>query len=212
MTHDTRPKPAVATARWSQGPQHRPRIRAPGRGERGSTSAIELMALAPMCALMVLLIAWAGNSAHAELATSLTAQEAAVAAAVCCGTDADAPDGPRSGGDQQTPRNPAESHSAAYNQATTRQLVAEYVVTSRPSLAQHCLDGPQPAGPGGSWATHTTVGTPDASTIVQVVAVHITCVADGTAAPMRGLLDARTVHGHGTRITTTHSPTPRRPK
>ncbi|MCY3585773.1 MAG: hypothetical protein F4190_02465 [Acidimicrobiales bacterium] len=212
MTSDTRPEPAVATARWSQGPQCRPRVGTPARGEHGSTSAIELMALTPMCALMVLLIAWAGNSAHAELATSLAAQEAAVAAAVCCGTDADAPDVPLSGGDQQTPRDPAESHSAVHDQATTRQIVAESVVTGRPSLAQHCLDGPQPAGPDGSWATHTTIGAPDGSTAVQAVTVHITCLADGTAAPMRGLFGTRTVHGHGTRITTTHSPTPRRPK
>ena len=166
------------------------------------------MALTPMCALLVLLIAWAGNSAHAELATSLAAQEAAIAAAVCCNTDAAAPGDPRSGGDHQTPRGPTESRSAAYDQATTRQLVAESVVTSRPSLAEHCLGGPQPAGPGGSWAAHTTASTPDGSTIVQVVAVHITCVADGTAAPMRGLFGARTVHGHGTRITTTPALTP----
>ena len=163
------------------------------------------MALTPMCALMVLLIAWAGNSAHAELATSLAAQEAAVAASVCCRTDAAPPD------DHQTPQGPTESPGAAHDQATTRQLVAESVVTSRPSLARHCLGGPQPAGPDGSWAAHTTVDTPHSGTAVQVVAVHITCVADGTAAPMRGLLGTRTVHGHGTRITTAADPSPPRP-
>ena len=221
MNPDAPPRPPSAVLlekRSSTAPRRPPTRRwrtrsAPARNERGSTSAIELMALTPMCALMVLLIVWAGNSAHAELATSLAAQEAAIAAAACCNTDPAAPGGPP-GGDQKPDEPTDETRTTAdtqddvpaFNADTARQLTAEAVITSRPSLAQHCLGGPQPADPAKRWASHAAADTPSGDTVIHVITVHITCETDGTAAPMRGLFPTRTVHGHGTHIAATQTP------
>ena len=182
-----------------------PRARAAttARNDTGSTAALELMALTPVCALLVVLISWAGNSAQAQLATSLAAQEAATAAALCCTAPRDAPSG------------------NGLDDDTTRRLAAEAVIANRPSLAHLCLGGPQPADGRRDWITHTTAplrvphdrqgaqlpesepATAEAEPVafVQVATVHISCVTDGVAAPLRGLFGTRIVHGHGTRIT-----------
>ncbi len=157
-------------------PPRRQRRRA--HSERGSISALELMALTPVCALAVAFIAWAGNTGQAQLAVTLAAQEAATAAAVCCSSP--------------------WPHDAAYDQNTARQLTAEAVIAARPSLERLCIGGPQPAGSHGQWSTHTA--TPDNA--AAVVTVHIACTTDGAATPVRGLFGTRTVHGHGTHITT----------
>lgn len=181
------------------------------RNDTGSTAALELMSLTPVCVLLVVLISWAGNSAQAQLATSLAAQEAATAAALCCRAPRDAPS------------------AGGLDDDTARRLAAEAVIASRPSLAHLCLSGPQPADGRRDWITHTTAplraprhthgphdprGTrlpesgpataePETNALVQVTTVHITCVTDGVAAPLRGLFGTRIVHGHGTRITHT---------
>ncbi len=154
------------------------RRRRRARSERGSTSALELMTLTPVYALAVALITWAGNTGQAQLAVTLAAQEAATAAAVCC----------------SSPR----PHDAAYDHNTARQLTAEAVITARPSLERLCIGGPQPAGPHDQWTAHTTA--PDSA--AAVVTAHIACTTDGAATPVRGLFGTRTVHGHGTHITT----------
>lgn len=153
------------------------RRRRRARSERGSTSALELMALTPLCALAVALITWAGNTGQAQLAVTLAAQEAATAAAVCCES--------------------FHSHDAAYDHNTARQLTAEAVITARPSLERLCTAGPQPADPHGRWADYTAA--PDNA--AAVVTAHIACTTDGAATPIRGLFGTRTVHGHGTHIT-----------
>ncbi|WP_419838599.1 hypothetical protein [Candidatus Poriferisodalis sp.] len=174
------------------------------RGERGAASVIEFMALAPMCALIVLTIAWAGRTAQAELAVSLAAQEAAVAAAVCCGH-------------HTSPEQTAKNGAGGIDAGTARELAAEAVIASRPSLERLCAGGPRPARADGRWTTHTAADIAGpraagaaASTSVRLVTAHVACTADGAIAPTRGLFPARTVHGHGTHlaVTTATIPTP----
>lgn len=148
--------------------------------ERGSTSALELMALAPVCALAVALISWAGNTGRAQLAVTLAAQEAAAAAALCCTSP--------------------YPHDAAFDESTARQLAAEAVIATRPSLEQLCLGGPQPGGSDGRWIARTAVPASESRSAIAVVTAHITCTTDGATAPPLGLFGTRTVHGHGTHI------------
>lgn len=57
--------------------------RASRRDERASVG-LEVLVMAPMLALLVLLVLWAGSSGRASLTASLATEEAAVAAAVVC--------------------------------------------------------------------------------------------------------------------------------
>lgn len=177
-------------------------------------SAIELMALTPMCALLVLTILWAGRSAQAELAASLAAQEAAVAAAVCCNRPVDSASNRETADDRLEPVDNDEGMDGgnAIDATATRELVAETVVTGRPSLERLCAGGPQPGYPDGRWTAHTAadIGIADGdssrpSAIVHVVTAQVACAADGAAAPVRGLFPARTVYGYGTHIATTRA-------
>ena len=171
------------------------------RGERGSTSALELMALTPMCALLVAFISWAGNTGAAQLAVTLAAQEAATAAAACCNTAQAAIAEPAGIPIDQHTDGPTGKPAAAYDLDTVRQLAAETVIATRPSLERLCAGGPRPGAPHGRWTTHTTApDTPDGDTTVHVTTAHVTCTADGAAAPLRGLFGTSTVHGHGTHI------------
>lgn len=172
------------------------------RGERGSTSSLELMALTPMLALGVLFILWAGRSARAELVTSLAAQEAAVAAALCCN------DGPTNGPSDGDP----DPHIGS---ELRRELMAEAVLGARPGLDYLCLDGPRSAPGRTRFVTATaadlTTGRSTAGTAqrVQVVTTHVTCQTDGATAPVRGLFGTRTLHGHGTHVAVlARTPTP----
>lgn len=164
----------------------RPRQRA-ARDERGSTSSLELMALTPLLALGVLLILWSGRSARAEFLTTLAAQEAAVAAAVCCS-------GSRT----------AEPDSLHRDQF--RELAAEAVLGARPGLDHLCLNGPQPAPGAAGFVAQASVdfeqSAPAAehARAVRIVTTHVTCETDGAIAPLRGLFPTRTVHGHGAHV------------
>ncbi len=177
-------------------------------------SAIELMALTPMCALLVLAILWAGRSAQAELAASLSAQEAAVAAAVCCNSPVNSASGRETADSRLEPIDDDEAMdgSNAIDATAVRELVAETVVASRPSLERLCAGGPQPGYPDGRWTAHTAadIGIIDSDgsgplAIVHVVTAQVACDADGAVAPVRGLFPARTVYGYGTHIATTRS-------
>lgn len=197
-----------------------PRVTAAARpDETGSASALELMALTPMCALLVAFVSWAGNTGQAQLAATLAAQEAAVAAALCC-ADADA------------------AATAVFDPDTARQLAAETVITARPSLQHLCLGGPQPGISENRWTAYTTAeppseSAPDRPDTAQdlsgtatdaagesepagpdtaVTTTHLICVADGAAAPLRGLFGTRTVHGHGTHIARTAHTGPAAPR
>ena len=175
-THACRPNPTA--------PQRRRRAQS---DERGSTSSLELMALTPMLALGVLFILWSGRGARAELITSLAAQEAAVAAALCC------PDSP-----SPAPGNPDDD--------PRRELAAAAVLGTRPGLDYLCLNGPQPAAGTSEFVTEAHVDLEQPSSAaehvrgVQIVTTHVTCETDGATAPIRGLFGSRTVHGHGAHV------------
>ena len=178
------------------------RRRRTNRGEHGSTSSLELMALTPMLALGVLFILWAGRSARAELVTSLAAQEAAVAAALCCN------DGPTNG--------PSDGESGESTRSELRrELMAEAVLGARSGLDYLCLGDPRPAPGRAGFVTATaadlTAGQSTTGTAQQVLVVttHVTCQTDGAAAPVRGLFGTRTLHGHGAHVAVlTQVPTP----
>ena len=171
------------------------------RSERGSSS-LELMALTPMLALGVLFILWAGRSARAELVTSLAAQEAAVAAALCCNgqpQNADV-DG------EPDPSTPDEQR---------RELMAEAVIGARPGLDYLCLGDPGPAPGRAGLVTETAAEVTAAQSAagvaqrVLIVTTHVTCHTDGATAPVRGLFGTRTLHGHGAHVAVlTYPPEP----
>lgn len=151
-------------------------------------ASLELLALTPLLALLVLFVLWAGNSARAGLVADLAAEEAAVAAALCCddtapGTD---PDG-----------------SAA---ALRREYMAEAVLGSRSGLDLLCLAGPQPHGSAG-FVTETGVsfaGAPAATGFAhgaRVIDVRFDCHTDGAVAPLRGLFPAVTMSGRAAEVT-----------
>lgn len=180
--------------RWhNTGSPMRPR-RPMRRDEAGSVSSLELMALTPMLALLVLFILWAGRASRAELITSLAAEEAAVAAAVCCNANtveepADDPDAP--------PRS---------RQVSDREIMAEAVIAARPGLDYLCLGGPRPAADSSGYVTTAQADLTAANSgtslaeRVLVVTTHVTCETDGATAPVRGLFGTRTLHGHGAHI------------
>ena len=200
--------PTSATAAGTASHAARCARQAERRGERGSTSALELMALTPMCALLVAFITWAGNTGQAQLAVTLAAQEAATAAAVCCSAAPAASDEPPGTSSDQHTDSPSGEPSAAYDPDTARQLIAEAVISARPSLERLCLRGPQPGAAHGRWTTRTTApaATDRPSAGLAVATAHVSCTADGNATPLRGLFGARTVHGHGTHIARAHTP------
>ncbi|WP_419853878.1 hypothetical protein [Candidatus Poriferisodalis sp.] len=164
------------------------------RDERGSTSSLELMALTPMLALGVLFILWSGRGARAELVTSLAAQEAAVAAAVCCA------DG-------------RATEAGSLDDAQRREITAAAVLGTRPGLDHLCASGPRPAPGTTGFVTEARVDLeqpPSAAEHAQrvhIVTTHVTCEADGAVAPIRGLFASRTVHGHGAHVIV-HTGTP----
>ena len=174
------------------GPEPRRRRRT-GRGDHGSTSSLELMALTPMLALGVLFILWAGRSARAELVTSLAAQEAAVAAALCCNdrrTDSAADSEPADGPDS----------------AARREHMAQAVIGARPGLDYLCLDEPGPAPGRTGLVTEAAAEVTAAQSAtgvarrVLIVTTHVTCLTDGATAPVAGLFGTRTLHGHGAHV------------
>ena len=152
------------------------------------------MALAPMLALGVLFILWAGRGARAELVTSLAAQEAAVAAALCCADS-------------------RATHPGGLDHAQRRELAAEAVLGTRPGLDHLCANGPRPAPGTAGFVTEAHVDLEQARSAAEhaqrvlVVTTHVTCEADGAVAPIRGLFGSRTVHGHGAHVLV-HTGTP----
>lgn len=153
--------------------------------ESGATASLELLALTPLLALLVLFVLWAGNSARAGLVADLAAEEAAVAAALCC-------DGAAS--------------TASADAALRREYMAGSVLASRPGLGDLCLRGPMPSGDRG-FVTETEAsfaGAPAATGFAhgaRVIEVHFDCETDGTVAPLRGLFPTVTMHGRASEVT-----------
>jgi len=156
--------------------------------ESGATSSLELLALTPLLALLVLFVLWAGRSARASLVADLAAEEAAVAAALCC--------------DDSAPAADPDGSTAALR----REYMAEAVLASRPGLDSLCLAGPQPHASAG-FVTETGVsfaGAPAATGFAhgaRVIEVHFDCETDGAVAPLRGLFPTITMHGRAAEVT-----------
>ncbi|WP_419856051.1 hypothetical protein [Candidatus Poriferisodalis sp.] len=158
------------------------------RDEAGATASLELLALTPLLALLVLFVLWTGNSARAGLVADLAAEEAAIAAALCC-DDAGPPAG-------------AGSPDASLQ----REYMAEAVVASRPGLDYLCLGGPRPEGDRG-FVTETDAsfaGAPAPTGFAhsaRVIEVHFVCETDGAVAPLRGLFPTVTMRGRASELT-----------
>lgn len=160
------------------------------RNESGATSSLELLALTPLLALLVLFVLWAGRSARAGLVADLAAEEAAVAASLCC----NAPIGKPGSGDE-----PLD---------VQRERMAEAVLASRPGLDYLCLRGPQPAdGGAGGFVTETGIDFSASSNLdgfargARILEVHFRCETDGAVAPLRGLFPTVTMEGRATEVT-----------
>ena len=188
--HSTTPVPRPGTAPADRRAVEQPQTRRSSRpfDESGATSSLELLALTPLLALLVLFVLWAGNSARAGLVADLAAEEAAVAAALCC--------------DAAAPRAAPDGSAAALR----REYMAEAVLGSRPRLNDLCLAGPQPDGSAG-FVTETGLsfaGAPAATGFAhgaRVIEVHFDCETDGAVAPLRGLFPTLTMHGRATEVT-----------
>jgi hypothetical protein len=156
--------------------------------ESGATASLELLALTPLLALLVLFVLWAGRSARAGLVADLAAEEAAVAAALCC--------------DNTTPGADPDGDNATLR----REYMVGAVLSSRPGLDSLCLGGPRPDGDHG-FVTETEVsfaGAPAATGFAhsaRVVEVHFDCETDGAVAPLRGLFPTVTMHGRASEVT-----------
>lgn len=158
--------------------------------ESGATSSLELMALTPLLALLVLFVLWAGNSAHAGLVADLAAKEAAAAAAVCCDSAA---------------------LGAGDDVALRREHTAAAVLGSRPGLDSLCLRGPQPDEDAG-YVTETEISFAEAPAETRsaggarLIEVHHRCETDGAVAPLRGLFPTLTMSGRATHVTVLADP------
>ncbi|WP_420626954.1 hypothetical protein [Candidatus Poriferisodalis sp.] len=158
--------------------------------ESGATASLELLALTPLLALLVLFVLWSGRSARAGLIADLAAEEAAVAAALCC-------EGPAGTADADEPPSSAQ-----------RELMVETVLASRPGLDYLCLGGPKPAGDGtAGFVTETGIdfaASPNPGGFARsarVIEVHFDCETDGAVAPVRGLFPTVTMRGRSSHVT-----------
>ncbi len=137
------------------------------------------MILAPALITMVLLVLWAGRVGRAGLVADLAAAEAAVAAAVACGSDQS------SGADPQ------------HRYACAEAVVAD-VLSMKPGLADQCIGGPRPL--------RTVDGTAEGfvSRHGPALAVALVCDTDGSVAPLQGVFPTVQFQGHATHVPAPH--------
>ncbi|WP_419840935.1 Calx-beta domain-containing protein [Candidatus Poriferisodalis sp.] len=147
------------------------------------------MAVTPLLALLVLFVLWAGRSARASLIVDLAAEEAAVAASLCCdGTTGFSDMGDESASDR-------------------RERMAETVLASRPGLDYLCINGPMPLDSDGRLVTETGVdfwasSNPDGHARgARLLEVQLRCETDGAVAPLRGLFPTITLEGRASEVT-----------
>ena len=151
-----------------------------GRGDSGSAVSLELVLLVPVLVLLTVFVLWAGRGGRAELTADLAAEEAAVAASVCCEE-----------GDEG---------------AEAREAVAEEVLESRPGLEYLCVGGVRgSAGTPGDpefveeqWVDFVRSGATAGG--VGVLGVRFLCETDGAVAPLRGLFPTITFEGQASEI------------
>ena len=131
--------------------------------------ALEVVLLVPVMVLLALFVMWAGRGGRTALLADLAAEEAAVAAALCCLED---------------------DHASPANEAG-REAIAEDVLESRPGMEFLCIGGPQPrVGANGSdgFVSEAWMDFPDGQETrgVGVLSVNFSCETDGAVAPLRG--------------------------
>ncbi len=154
-------------------------LRSPPRDEWGAAVSLEIVLLVPVLVLLTLFVLWAGRGGRAELTADLAAEEAAVAASVCC--------------EEGTGGEPA------------REQVVEEVLRSRPGLDYLCVGGLRGAARDGSgrfvdeeWVDFS--GADSAAGGVGVLGVRFLCESDGAVAPMRGLFPTVTFFGEASEV------------
>ena len=152
------------------------------RGAEGNV-ALEVVLLVPVMVLLALLVLWAGRGGRTELAADLAAEEAAVAASLCCLED-----------DPALPEN-----------AAGREAVVEDVLAARPGLDFLCIGGPQPtAGDDGdegfvseSWLPFPGPGDTGG---VGILGVHFSCETDGGVAPLKSTFPTVVFEGQAAEV------------
>lgn len=138
-------------------------------------AALELLLVAPVMALVVLLVLWAGETGRARLVVSLAAEEAAVAAAVVCAAD------PAAG-------------VTAHQQDACEEAVAADVVSARPALEQLCVAGPSPAPDPNPATPRSADGF--VARHGSVLTVGVSCAAHTTAAALTAVAATVEVQAH----------------
>lgn len=142
--------------------------------------AFEVVLLVPVMVLLAVFVLWAGRGGRASLLADLAAEEAAVAAAVCC--------------------NEGQPGSQANNDA--REAAASDVLSARPGLDYLCVGGLRPAAAGivtEEFVRFDPAQSPESGG-VGVVGVDFACESDGAVAPLQGVFPTVVFHGQATEV------------
>jgi hypothetical protein len=125
-----------------------------------------MVLLLPVLMLMVLFVLWAGNTGQARLAADLAAEEALVAAAVCCD-----PDDPDAG--------------------ERREQVVASILAGRPELDFLCVGDPQPLDGSESFVSVNSfdfAGDEGPRVAVGVLGLGFGCTTDAAVGVLGGVL------------------------
>ena len=145
--------------------------------------ALEVVILVPLMVLLAVFVLWAGRGGRAALLADLAAEEAAVAASLCC----------------------LEDDPTLASNLEAREAMARDILAARPGLELLCIGGPRPAaGPDGAdgfitenWLDFTTDG--DASG-VGLLSVQYSCETDGAVAPLRSTFPTVVFRGQAAEV------------
>ena len=152
------------------------------RGVEGNV-ALEVLILVPVMMVLTLFVLWAGRGGRTELLADLAAEEAAVAASLCC-----------LGDDPELAEN-----------VDGREAVVEDVLAARPGLDLLCIGGPRPAaGDNGDegFVSEYWLEFPGAANAggVGILGVHFDCETDGAVAPLRSTFPTVVFEGQAAEV------------
>ena len=150
-------------------------------GDQSGSVSLELVLLIPVLVMLTVFVLWAGRGGRVALTADLAAEEAATAAALCCG------EGKGFGPD--------------------REAVVEDMLESRPGLGFLCIGGARPDAPpeqgGGAEfvSEEWMLFDPGRDTGgVGILGVRFLCETDGAVAPLAGLFSTVTFRGQATEV------------